>query len=67
MKFLVIFGVLAAAMVADAGVSMHNPFFCYMTDPIRSMTNMFSVGTAYEAIRRFNFSTVNPYVTSKYK
>ncbi|KAG4073282.1 hypothetical protein HA402_008628 [Bradysia odoriphaga] len=43
---------------------MHNPFFCYATDPIRSMTNMGSVITSYEAIRRFNFTTVNPYMST---
>lgn len=66
MKFFVAFGVLALVIVADAGVSMHNPFFCYMTDPIRSMTNMHSTSTSYEAIRRFNFTTVNPYISSKF-
>ncbi|KAG4073781.1 hypothetical protein HA402_001005 [Bradysia odoriphaga] len=64
MKFLVAFVVLVVAMVADAGVSMNNPFFCYITDPIRSMTNMHATSTAYEAIRRFNFTTVNPYITT---
>lgn len=65
MKFVVALGVLALAISADAGASMHNPFFCYATDTIRSMTNMASVITSYEAIRRFNFTTVNPYVSSK--
>ncbi|KAG4069951.1 hypothetical protein HA402_015175 [Bradysia odoriphaga] len=62
MKFVVaLLGVLFLAVTADAGASMHNPFYCYATDPIRPMTNMASVFTSYEAIRRFNFTTVNPY------
>lgn len=65
MKVFVAFGVLVLAVVANAGVSMNNPFFCYTTDPIRSMTNMHSTSTSYEAIRRFNFTTVNPYFSSK--
>lgn len=66
MKFFVaLLVVLALAISADAGASMHNPFFCYATDTIRSMTNMASVITSYEAIRRFNFTTVNPYISSK--
>lgn len=65
MKFVVTLGLLAVAIVTEAGVSMNNPFFCYMTDPIRSMTNMHSGVTSYQAIRRFNFTTVNPYISSK--
>ncbi|KAJ6644136.1 Multiple inositol polyphosphate phosphatase 1 [Pseudolycoriella hygida] len=65
MKFFVaLLGVLAMAISADAGASMHNPFFCYATDTVRSMTNMGSVITSYEAIRRFNFTTVNPYMST---
>ncbi|KAJ6643214.1 Multiple inositol polyphosphate phosphatase 1 [Pseudolycoriella hygida] len=64
MKLIVLFGVLVLAIVANAGVSMNNPFFCYTTDPIRSMTNMHSTSTSYEAIRRFNFTTVNPYIST---
>lgn len=62
MAFFVIFAVLLTALAVDAGHSMHNPFFCYMQDPIRSITDMHSTITSYEAIRRFNFTTVNPYV-----
>lgn len=64
MKLLVTLGVLALAIVADCGVSINNPFFCYMTDPIRPMTNMFSTYTSYEAIRHINFTTVNPYTSA---
>lgn len=66
MKFVVaLLGVLYLTVKADAGASMHNPFYCYATDPIRSMTNMATGLTSYEAIRRFNFTTVNPYRSSK--
>lgn len=65
MKSFVVFEVLALAIVADAGVSMNNPFFCYTTDPIRSMTNRLATITSYEAIRRFNFTTTNPYISSE--
>lgn len=60
---LLVVGYLAAA--ANSGPSMHSPHFCYTTDPIRSFTNMFGGDTSYEAIRRFNFTTVNPYISSK--
>ncbi len=66
MKFLVALGLFASlAISADAGASMHNSFYCYATDNIRPMTNMAATLTSYEAIRRFNFTTVNPYVSSK--
>lgn len=66
MKLLVALVVLALALaLADGGASMHNPFYCYSTDPIRSMTNMHATATSYEAIRRFNFTTTNPYITSE--
>lgn len=66
MKFIMLLlGVLALAVSAETGTSMHNPFFCYATDTIRSMTNMGAVVTSYEAIRRFNFTTLNPYASSK--
>lgn len=65
MKFYVVLGLLALAIVANAGVSMHNPFYCYITDPIRSMTNMHATASSYEAVRRFNFTTTNPYISSE--
>lgn len=65
MKIFVALGVLAFVISADAGPSMHNPHYCYATDPIRSTTLMASIFTSYEAIRRFNFSTVNPNTSSK--
>lgn len=65
MKFFVALGLLALVIVANAGVSMHNPFYCYMTDPIRPMTNMHATASSYEAVRRFNFTTTNPYISSE--
>lgn len=65
MILLVALLVLALACVSHAGVSMNNPFFCYMTDPIRANTMMHSTSTSYEAIRRFNFPTVDHTVSRK--
>lgn len=67
MIFFVILGILVLTTTGNAGVSMYNPFYCYVLDPIRSRTTMHSVATSYEAIRRFNFTfaTVNPYTSSK--
>lgn len=65
MKFTVALGVLTLVTLTTAGASMHNAFFCYATDTIRSMTNMASIVTSYEAVRRFNFTTVSPDVSSK--
>ncbi|XP_037051603.1 multiple inositol polyphosphate phosphatase 1-like [Bradysia coprophila] len=66
MQFHVAFIGLTAFVVfsADAGPSMHNPTYCYATDNIRPQINMASVLTSYQAIRRFNFTTVNPYVST---
>lgn len=57
--------ILYLVAAINSGPSMHNPYFCYTTDPIRSFTNMFGGDTSYEAIRRFNFTTVNRYISSK--
>lgn len=48
MKSLVALVLLAV----DAGVSMHNPFYCYSSDTIRPLTRMGSTETAYEAVHR---------------
>lgn len=60
MKFLVVLTILAFVLVADAGVSINNPFYCYSTDGIRPQNQMHSVRTSYEAVRR---TTVNPTVS----
>lgn len=65
MKFFVaVLGLLSMSVSTDAGASMHNPFYCYTTDPIKPMSSMLATITSYEATRRFNFTTVNPYVSS---
>lgn len=66
MKFLMFLTVwlIEFVIVTNAGVSMHNPFYCYSTDPIRSTKVMHSTWTSYEAIRSFNFTTVDPEISS---
>lgn len=64
--FVATFGLLSFFVISsDAGASMHNPFYCYANDNIRPQINIASLLTSYEAVRRFNFTTVNPYVSSK--
>lgn len=60
MKLVVVLGILAFVAIADAGVSMNNPFYCYGTDRIRSQNQMHSVRTSYEAVRR---TEINPSVS----
>lgn len=64
MNFLVVLGIFGFVLVADAGVSMNNPFYCYSTDGIRPQVQMHSVRTSYEAVRR---TSVNPTVSCKRK
>lgn len=64
MKFILVLEVLFVSAVVDGGVSMHNPNFCYMTDPVRPFTTMMTDFTSYEAIRRFNVTTFDPYISS---
>lgn len=53
-----------AIILTQAGVSMHNPFYCYSEDPIRPQNAWFGIHTAYETIRgqiiNPNMSTCNP-------
>lgn len=46
----------------NAGVSMHNPYYCYAQDPIRPQVGMFSSITSYETNRGRN--TIDPEVSS---
>lgn len=62
--FAALLGLSAMAISADAGASMHNPDYCYTTDPIRPMTSLVPFLTSYEAIRRLNIPTVNPNASS---
>lgn len=36
---------------SQASVSMHNPFYCFDTDPVRPQNTMFATKVAYEAVR----------------
>lgn len=56
--------ILFLATVADAGVSMNNPFYCYSTDVIRPQVQMHSTRSSYEAVRR---TSVNPTASCKNK
>ncbi len=53
-----------AAIATDAGVSVHNPFYCYSEDPIRPQNAWFGIHTAYETARgqniNANVSTCDP-------
>ena len=55
--------VLVAVAMAKASVSMHDPFYCFATDPIHPQNQMFATKTAYEAVRGNeipNVSTCTP-------
>lgn len=58
-------GLLVSVFVisADAGVSMHNEFYCYSSDLIRPQTRMHGTRSSYEAIRRASF---DPHVSCKF-
>lgn len=62
MKVFISFVALATVLVANAQVSMHNPFYCYTADPIRPQNEMHSTQSSYEAIRRVG---VDPNVSCK--
>lgn len=57
---------LLAALLREGGssVSMHNPFYCHSTDPIKPQLGMFTSRTAYDVVRGDNInpnvSTCNP-------
>lgn len=51
---------LAVLFVVEAQVSMHNPTYCYSSDPIRPQNGMHSSQSSYEAIRR---NAVDPSVS----
>lgn len=55
--------VLATFFVAEAQVSLHNPNYCYSTDPIRPQNGMHTTQASYEAIRRY---AVDPFVSSEF-
>lgn len=63
MKVFVAFALLAIAVVAEAGVSVDDPFYCYSTDPVRPQNRMHSTLTSYETVRR---SQVDPAVSCEF-
>lgn len=48
----VLFGVLALVFVADGGVSVTNPFYCFSTDFVQPQVQMHATLTSYEAVLR---------------
>ncbi|XP_037025319.1 multiple inositol polyphosphate phosphatase 1-like [Bradysia coprophila] len=60
----ILFVLSLATFLTDAGVSVHNPFYCYSQDPIQPQNAWFGIHTAYETIRgrniNANVSTCNP-------
>lgn len=62
MKVQFVLAALAALVVVEAQVSMHNPTYCYTSDPIRPQNGMHSSQSSYEAIRR---RVVDPSVSGK--
>lgn len=59
-----LFVFLFAIVLTQAGVSVHNPFYCYSQDPIRPQNGWFGIHTSYETNRgqtiNANVSTCNP-------
>lgn len=65
MLFVVNLFVLSLVFVStNAGVSVHNPFYCYSEDPVRSWTALGGIHSPYEHNRgqiiNANVSTCNP-------
>lgn len=63
MKLSLAFVFLMAITLSQASVSMHNPFYCFATDPVRPQSSMFATKVAYEAVRGDGF--INPSISSK--
>lgn len=61
---LLLFSLAAILSEGGGSVSMHNPFYCFSTDPIQPHLEMFTSRTAYDVIRgetiNANVSTCNP-------
>lgn len=64
MKFMVFGYFLALVLVAEAGVSLHNEFYCYATDAIRPMNEMHLTRTSYETVRRSADLPISSYIIS---
>ncbi|XP_037024280.1 multiple inositol polyphosphate phosphatase 1-like [Bradysia coprophila] len=61
-KLLVVLILSINSLLTNAGVSMHDPFYCYAQDPIRPQVGMFSSITSYETNRGHNM--VDPNVST---
>lgn len=48
--------------LVQSSVSMHNPFYCFDTDPIKPQHTMYAPVTTYDAGRGRGF--INPSVSS---
>lgn len=57
-KQLLLFSIVAIIFVQG---SMHNPFYCFDTDPIRPQNTMYAPVTSYDAARGRGF--MNPSVS----
>jgi hypothetical protein len=57
---------IALAAFAEASVSVHNPFYCFSTDPIRPQNTMFSTITTYESVRGRNIVPVSTCTPTKF-
>ncbi len=63
MKFLyVILVLLLPVTIVLGSVSMHNPFYCFDTDPIRPQNTMYAPVTSYDNGRGRDL--INPSVSS---
>lgn len=63
-KLILVFILSITFAISKGSVSMHNPFYCFATDPIRPQNQMFASKVAYEAVRGTRF--VNPVVSSNF-
>lgn len=62
-KLRYIFLFLAAVVLTQGAVSIHNAFYCFDTDPIRPQNTMYAPVTSYSAARGHGLinSTVSGY------
>lgn len=52
MKFEVLGFLLMFISTSNAGISVHNEFYCYSRDTIRPQNEMHATLTSYETVRR---------------
>ncbi|CRK90523.1 CLUMA_CG004135, isoform A [Clunio marinus] len=56
-----VLSILSVLFVVNAQVSVHNPVYCYSSDPLRPQNGMHASQSSYQAIHRPN---VNPNVST---